>query len=72
MGPEPIDELLRVLVPGGILACTVHDRVWDAMGFSSKFAALEAAGAIRCVEQELDEYFEGAEKVGWYCICEKL
>lgn len=72
VGPEPIDELLRVLVAGGVLACTVHDRVWDAMGFSSKFERLESSGAVRRLERERDMYFEGAEKIAWYCVYEKL
>lgn len=71
VGPEPIDELLRVLTPDGVLACTVHGKVWEAMGFAAKFAALESDGIIRTLERELGEYFAGAEKIAWYCVFAK-
>ena len=72
VGPGPIDELLRVLTPGGLLACTVHGKVWESMGFAARFAALEQAGIIRQMERALDEYFVGAEKIAWYCVYRKL
>lgn len=71
VGPGPVDELLRVLAPGGHFACTVHGKVWEPMGFAARFAALREAGAIRTLEQYLGEYFAGAEKIAWYCVFEK-
>ena len=71
VGPEPLDELFRVLVPGGFLACTVHGKVWESMGFDAKLAGLEETGVIRAAEQGLGEYFAGAEKIAWYCVFEK-
>lgn len=71
VGPEPIDGLLRLITPGGFLACTVHAKVWDDMGFSAKFAALQDAGTVRHVEQYSSEYFAGGEKIAWYCIFQK-
>lgn len=71
VGPEPIDELLRVLVPGGFFACTVHGKVWEAMGFGAKFSELVEGGTLRSLEQRLSEYFEGQEKIAWYCVFQK-
>jgi predicted TPR repeat methyltransferase len=68
VGPEPIDELLRVLEPGAILACTVHTAIWDSKGFSSKLDELERCGAIRFVEQETGCFFEGSEPTARYCV----
>lgn len=72
VGPRPIDGLLRLITSGGYFACTVHAKVWDDMGFSAKFAALEDAGAVRRVEQYLSEYFAGGDKIAWYCVFQKV
>jgi predicted TPR repeat methyltransferase len=68
VGPEPIDEVLRVLAPGAILACTVHTAIWDSKGFSAKFAGLERCGAIRAVAQETGCFFEAGEPTARYCV----
>ena len=71
VGPEPLDGLLRVLEPGGLLVCTVHEKVWDSQGFAAKFDALEGAGSIRTVEQRSGCFFAGAEAVARYCVYAK-
>ena len=72
VGPEPIDELLRVLAPGGIFACTVHAKIWDRKGFSAKFEALQSAGIIRAVEQHSGCFFQGGDPVAVYGVFQKL
>ena len=71
VGPEPIDEVLRVLMPGAYFACTVHDAIWDSRGFSGKFADLERLGAIRSAEQSTGSFFEGSETSARYCVFQK-
>ena len=71
VGPEPIDEVLRVLMPGAYFACTVHQAIWDSQGFSRKFADLEKRGAIRVVEQVTGSFFEGGEPAARYCVFQK-
>lgn len=71
VGPEPIDELVRVLEPGALLACTVHAGVWDARGFSAKFAALEQSGDLAVVEKTTGVFFEGGEPEAIYCVFRK-
>jgi predicted TPR repeat methyltransferase len=68
VGPEPIDEVLRVLKPGAFFACTVHQAIWDSRGFAAKFAALETSGVIRMVELETGCFFEGSEPAARYCV----
>lgn len=68
VGPEPIDELLRVLRPEALLACTVHAQVWDARGFAAKFAALEQAGRVHVIERNMGVFFEGGELEARYCV----
>ncbi len=72
VGAEPIPEIVRVLKPGALLACSIHTDIWQAKGFEAEFDALEAAGAMRAVDIHLDEFFTGLGKTGMYCIFERL
>ena len=58
VGADCLDELLRILRPGGLLACTVHNDVWEPMGFAAKFASLTASGALSEVENVQGPYYE--------------
>jgi predicted TPR repeat methyltransferase len=49
VGPEGLDELLRVTRPGGVLVLTVKDRTWDE-GFAARVAALDAEGRVARLE----------------------
>lgn len=71
VGPEPMDELLRVLATGAFFACTVHAGIWDSKGFSTKFDALQSAGIVRAVERRTGCFFEGGEPVAKYCVFQK-
>ena len=71
VGAEPLDELIRILKPGGFLACTIHRDLWQKRGFAHKFNALESALRLTELERVADRYFEGAEKDGWFCVYQK-
>ncbi len=71
VGPEPIDQVMRVLMPGAFFACTVHGAIWDSKGFSRKFADLEKSGAMRVVELNTGRFFEGGEASARYCVFQK-
>jgi predicted TPR repeat methyltransferase len=45
VGAEGLDELLRVVRPGGVLVLTVKDKTWDD-GFAARVAALEGQGRV--------------------------
>ena len=72
VGAEPLDELVRILKPGGFLACTIHRDLWQKRGFEDKFNALESAQRLRELERVANRYFEGAEKDGWFCVYQKV
>lgn len=72
VGPEPIDELVRVLEAGAFFACTVHDQIWESKGFSTKFHGLQRAGIIRTIEQHTGFFFDGGDRVARYCVFQKL
>ena len=72
VGPEPLDELVRLLQPGGFLACTVHKDLWQEKGFEDKFNSLESTQSLTELERIAESYFEGAEKDGWFCVYKKV
>lgn len=45
VGAEGLDELLRVLAPGGVVVLTVKDKTWEA-GFAGRVDDLEREGAV--------------------------
>lgn len=71
VGPEPLDEIFRILRPGGILACTVHEDLWETMGFNTKLGQLVAAGTAVEMERLHDSYYRDAEPEGWFCLYQK-
>ncbi len=71
VGPEPLDEILRILKPGGIIACTVHLDLWETQGFKSKFEELVNTGSISCLSFHQDKYYEFGEPEGWFCVYQK-
>jgi SAM-dependent methyltransferase len=71
VGPQPLDEIFRILKPGAILACTVHQDLWQEMGFEAKFAALVKQGSASLISLELDSYYRGRPPEGWFCVYRK-
>ncbi len=71
VGPDPLDEIFRILKPGGILACTVHLDLWESMGFRSKFESLVDNGSATCLDLHEDKYYVNGDAEGWYCIYRK-
>ena len=49
VGAEGLDELLRVVRPGGVLVLTVKDKTWAA-GFAARVEALAGAGVVERVD----------------------
>lgn len=71
VGPGPLDEIFRILKPGGILACTVHQDLWESMRFDRKFESLLAAGVAEKLDLSLDRYYKDAPPEGWFCVYRK-
>ena len=71
VGPAPLDEIFRVLKPGGVLACTVHQDLWQSMGFKDRFAALVDQGIASLISLELGSYYRDKPVEGWFCVYRK-
>ena len=72
VGPGPLDEIFRVLKPGGVLACTVHQDLWQSMGFEDRFAALVDQGTARQISLEQGSYYRDKPVEGWFCVYRKV
>ena len=72
VGPEPFDEIFRVLKKDGLLACTIHLDLWQSKGFDRKLQQLVDSGSIQCRYQEQDIFYQGGEPEGWFCVYQKL
>ncbi len=71
VGTQPLDEIFRILKPGGYLACTVHQDLWQSMGFEAKFEALVDEKTATCVSLEKDSYYKNGPDEGWFCVYRK-
>ena len=71
VGPDPMGEIFRVLKPGGILACTIHQDLWESMGFDTKLAALIESGTAEQISLEKSRYYKSGPPEGWFCVYRK-
>lgn len=53
-----LDEIARVIAPGGIFAAAVHHAVWVDFGFEAGFARLRTTGVFTDVEIVETPYYE--------------
>lgn len=51
VGPEGLDDLLRVVAPGGIIVLTVKDKLYDEGGFGERLESLIADNRCTRVEE---------------------
>ena len=64
-----LPEVLRILRPGAPFAFSVKLSEWDALGFGSTIAALQASGALRVGSITPDRlYANSPEPDGMMCL----
>ena len=55
VGPEGLDELVRICRPGGVIVVTVKDTRWQG-GFAERVGEFEAARRISRLAEETEPY----------------
>uniref|UniRef100_UPI003BA849BC class I SAM-dependent DNA methyltransferase n=1 Tax=Stappia sp. TaxID=1870903 RepID=UPI003BA849BC len=64
VGPERIDELVRVARPGSPIVLAIRDTAWEGEGFSAHVDLLERQGRLRVEECRREPYLL---KTGVFC-----
>ncbi len=67
-----LDELFRILQPGGRFVTVIRKNYWQPAGFASKIEELIKAGIIRTLSSKEDSnYVDSDEAESWYIAWEK-
>lgn len=70
--PDAIDDILRVLKPGGFLVIGLNDHYYDEGDFPAKLEALEASGQIEILSQNHGQHLANVEgSTGWVITSRK-
>ncbi|KAH7013030.1 methyltransferase domain-containing protein [Ilyonectria destructans] len=60
VGPEALDEFVRITKVDGFVVATVRDTYWESGGYKAKATALAEEGKARIVNDDVDDYRPGA------------
>ena len=66
--PAVLDEVLRIVVPGGLVCFSVNERAFESFGFRDKIEALGAQGKAHCVSLTREPYHVNENIDGWVCL----
>ncbi|MDU8911688.1 class I SAM-dependent methyltransferase [Aestuariicoccus sp. MJ-SS9] len=61
VGPEAMDEVVRILAPGGLAALSINAGHYDSAGFAAKFDALSVQAITDLRLKDVAIYGAGAE-----------
>jgi len=68
VGSNRLDELVRIVKPGGIICFTVNEGVYDSYGFDSKIKNLESTNIWKILEIRKSDYMTKKNIKGIYCV----
>jgi len=60
LGPQPLEEFVRVVKAGGVVVATVLDSYWDEKGFEAEVSRLEKEGKVDVLENDSHSYRKDA------------
>jgi len=63
-----LSQIARLLKPGAIFACTIHQAVWETAGFARTLEDLGSDGVLEIEEIYERAYFEGSGTDGRFCV----
>ena len=68
VGSNRLDELVRIVKPGGIICFTVNEGVYDSYGFDSKIKNLESTNIWKILKIRKSDYMTKKNVKGIYCV----
>jgi ubiquinone/menaquinone biosynthesis C-methylase UbiE len=68
VGSNRLDELVRIVKPGGIICFTVNESVYDSYGFNLKIKNLESTNIWKILEIRKSDYMTKKNIKGIYCV----
>lgn len=69
--PDALDDILRVLRPGGILVLGLNEHFYDEGSLTAKLIALSGAGRIDRLAEEHGDHIAGTGMTGWVIAVRK-
>ncbi|ROT37050.1 methyltransferase domain-containing protein [Sodiomyces alkalinus F11] len=60
VGPNALDEFIRVLKKGGFLVATILGYIWETDGYKARVQELVGAGKATFISADLEDYRRGA------------
>ena len=60
VGPQAIDEFVRVATKNGFIVATVLDAIWEDGGYRTKVEGLERDGKVKVLSSSVEDYRRGA------------
>ena len=70
VGSDRLDELVRIVKPGGIICFTINEGVYETYGFNSKIQKLESENVLKVLEVRKNDYMVKKNVKGFYCLVE--
>ncbi|MGI9374356.1 MAG: class I SAM-dependent DNA methyltransferase [Hyphomicrobiales bacterium] len=68
---DAVDELLRVLGPGGAMVIGINDKFYAEGSLIAKLRAVDASPAVSMVLEEHGEHIRGIDMGGWVLVLKK-
>ena len=68
VGSNRLDELVRIVKPGGIICFTINEGVYKPYGFNSKIQKLESENVLKVLEVRKNDYMVKKNVKGFYCL----
>jgi len=68
VGSDRIDELVRIVKPGGIICFTINEGVYESYGFNSEIERLETENVWKVLEVCKKDYMVKKNVKGFYYI----
>ena len=65
VGPDGLDEIVRIVEPGGIVTFSINGLVFKDRDYEGKFDALAASGSVAIQEVKHTDYIKETGVDGW-------